>query len=466
MTEKKTIEVKDAKDVELGLLDVAKPLLFTFILSIALFTLCFIFLPSVFYAFELVGLIFFILGLSYGTIFGITSICIRYKPPPSPLSEHPKVSIVISVFNDGDVLNNSLKRMADLEYPNYDIYVVYSTKSTDNTEEVAQKFAVKYNHIHALSEDISKGNACNVGIQNTDASYILFLDADNFIKKGFLEYAVETLVNEPNLCCVQARPIGVNADDSRTRLTWVGTTYNAMANEGICKILKSAMYGGYGGTWRRQALEDVKGFRTDVVSEDGDINCRFLAHQPHWRFKYDPKLRVYEYYPVSLTATYLAYYRWARATTSRFARNLKYIFSTGSVRNSISIFITNFFISLGIITIFFAGLPIVQFFTSLVFRLPQTSNYAIIFFTIIPFALIVQIIIFTVRGISSYGDILSKKTIVFNSLISILFTIPFVGIVTINALYDMIRRKKLAFVKTTKPSYDDEEKEEGEDAKE
>jgi len=458
--EKKKIEVKDAKDIEISIRDVAVPFLITVLISFTLFTLCFFFLPGVFRAFELIGLIFFILGLSYGTIFGTCAICIRYKPPPSPLAEYPKVSIVISVYNDGDVLDNSLGRMVDLGYPNYDIKIVYSTNSTDNSEAIAQKYAIKYAHIQALSESISKGNACNVGIESSDAPYILFLDADNFIKSGFLEYAVESLENDPKLCCIQARPIGVNANDSRTRLTWVGTSYTAMANEGICKIFKSAMYGGFGGMWRRKALEDVNGFRTDVVSEDGDINCRFLAHQPHWRFKFDSHLRVYEYYPISLTTTYLAYYRWSRATLSRFVRNLKYIFSTGSIRNSISIFMTNFFIFLGIITIFLAGIPIVQFFTSLIFHLPQSSNYAIIFFTILPIAFILQIIIFTHRGISGYGSCLSKKTIIFNSIISFLFTIPFAGIVTINGIFDIIRRKKLVFIKTTKPSYDEENEKE------
>ena len=317
----------------------------------------------------------------------------RYKPPPSPLSEYPKVSIVISVYNDGNVLDRSLQNMLDLGYPNYEIIVAYSIKSSDNSEEIALKYAEQYDHVHALSENKSKGNACNLAIKSSDAPYFLFLDADNFIGKGFLEWAVERLEAESNICCVQSRPIGINAGDSRTRMTWVGTTVNYMANEGICKLLKSAMYAGFGGMWRRKALEDVNYFREDEILEDVDINCRFLAEQPDWRFKFDSHLRVYEYYPISLKDTFLAFYKWSRGTTTRFAKNLKYIFRTGSVRNSFGILVTNFFIFLGIITIFLAGLPFVQFFTSLIFRLPQSSNIAFLFFTIIPIAFITQLII-------------------------------------------------------------------------
>jgi cellulose synthase/poly-beta-1,6-N-acetylglucosamine synthase-like glycosyltransferase len=450
-----SIEVKDESEIELSLWDVGKPLLITFSISVILFTLCFIFLPNLFHAFELISLIFFVLGLSYGSIFGLVAICVRYKPPPSPLSEYPKVSIVISVFNDGDVLERSLNNMIELGYPNYDIIIAYSSKSTDNSEEIALKYAAQYANIHALSESISKGNACNLAILRSDAPYILFLDADNFIRKGFLEWAIERLVADPNLCCVQARPIGMNAGDSRTRLTWMGTSYTSMANEGICKVFKSAMYGGFGGIWRRKALEDANYFRADQIMEDVDLNCRFLAEQPHWRFMSDSNLRVYEYYPITLKATYLAFYKWNRGTLTRFAKNLRHIFSTGSFRNSISIFITNFFMSLGIVTIFLSGLPFVQFFGSLILHLPQSSNYAFVFFTIIPLAFILQLIIFTIRGVSGYSAFISKKKILFNSIISILLTIPFVGTVTINAIFDMLRRRKHVFIKTTKPTDED-----------
>jgi cellulose synthase/poly-beta-1,6-N-acetylglucosamine synthase-like glycosyltransferase len=389
--------------------------------------------------------------MSYGGIFGSLAITKRNKSANLPaLQEFPSVSIVMSVFNDGEALENSLKRLIHLDYPNYEILIVYATKSTDNTEEVARKYADQYSFISVLPENISKGNACNIGIRNAKGEYILFLDSDTYVDNHYLLYTIPIFNKDARLACVQATSFGVNSTNPHTKLAWIALNFNTMTNEGVNRAFSSAIYSGYGGIWRKTALEDIGGFKIDSVNEDTDISCRFLAFKPYWRFQFDSHLSVYEYYPTSVKASYLAFYRWCRGTLTSYMQYIKYIFKTGSFCNSMALFVTGFYMVLGIASLFLIGIPVVQFFTTIVFHLPQSSNYGSVLFIFMAIMGVLTILLFFGYNYRKYKNYLSKRTIIQNAIIGIWIMCVFVGVCAINGVWDIIRRKPYGFVKTIK----------------
>jgi cellulose synthase/poly-beta-1,6-N-acetylglucosamine synthase-like glycosyltransferase len=220
------------------------------------------------------------------------------------------VSIIISVFNDGNVLEKNLENLIKLKYPNYEILVVYSTKSTDRTEEIALQYASRYPQVRAIPESISRTNAMNLGIDQARSEFLLFLDSDSFIYDGFLERAL-SYFSVPDIICVQALPLSLNSGENLvTRLYWALSTYLSFINAGENKYFHGVHFSGYGGIWRKKALIECGKFALDNPNEDFEINLRICTKFPKYKGVFDDRLYCYEYSSTSYTAFYLQQVRW------------------------------------------------------------------------------------------------------------------------------------------------------------
>jgi cellulose synthase/poly-beta-1,6-N-acetylglucosamine synthase-like glycosyltransferase len=220
------------------------------------------------------------------------------------------VSIIVAAFNDGNALEKSLENNLKLSYPNYEIIVVYSIKSRDNTAEVANRFASQYDKVRAFSEDISKSNAQNIGIDIAQNEYLLFLDSDSFIYDGFIERAL-SYFDDPTIKCVQGIPIGLNATQNiATRLSWIIRLFFTFINTGNGRYSHEINFSGRGAIWRRDALIECKKFDVYNANEDLEINARIATKFPDWNGVYDDQLYLYEYFPTSITAFYFQQLRW------------------------------------------------------------------------------------------------------------------------------------------------------------
>ena len=97
-------------------------------------------------------------------------------------------SIVIPAHNEEKYIENTLRHLEALEYPNesYEIIVVENA-STDKTFEKANAFASEQFHIFSISEP-GVSNARNVGATKVspETDWIFFLDADTFPDPPFL----------------------------------------------------------------------------------------------------------------------------------------------------------------------------------------------------------------------------------------------------------------------------------------
>src|SRR3989339_1136856 len=52
---------------------------------------------------------------------------------------YPFISIIVPVYNEGVVLQNSIESLLDIDYPNYEIIIV-NDGSTDDTSAIAEEF--------------------------------------------------------------------------------------------------------------------------------------------------------------------------------------------------------------------------------------------------------------------------------------------------------------------------------------
>ena len=88
---------------------------------------------------------------------------------------HPKVSVIIPVYNGEKFLEEAIKSALDQEY-DYLECIVVNDGSTDGSDAIAKKFA-QVNYLYQNNAGVAA--ARNYGVQNASGEYLAFLDADD-----------------------------------------------------------------------------------------------------------------------------------------------------------------------------------------------------------------------------------------------------------------------------------------------
>ena len=101
------------------------------------------------------------------------------------------ISIIIPCRNEEKRLKTLLSSLQEQTYKNYEVIVV-DDNSTDNTIALAKEYKARVFEVKDFYKDEEgKSIACYVGAINAKGDYLLFLDADVFLKKNALEYVTK-----------------------------------------------------------------------------------------------------------------------------------------------------------------------------------------------------------------------------------------------------------------------------------
>lgn len=100
---------------------------------------------------------------------------------------NPKVSIIIPVYNPGDLLVKCLDSVVSQTLNEIECICI-DDESTDNSLEILQTYAKNDNRFKILTQKHSgAGTARNKGIENSNGEYIVFLDSDDWIERDMCE---------------------------------------------------------------------------------------------------------------------------------------------------------------------------------------------------------------------------------------------------------------------------------------
>ncbi len=248
----------------------------------------------------------------------------------------PSVTVLIPARNEEKVIGCILQRLTEVTYPKTKLQViVINDASTDNTAQVAEKFASQYPYILLINRDKTVGGkgksaAMNHGFSRATGELTLCFDADYYPQKDLLERLVKAFV-DPKVAAVQGRVVVLNEPQNMlTRLVALervgGYRVDQEARDTLGLI---AQFGGTVGGFRSDLLRSLNGWDESVLAEDTDLTFRiYLAG---YRIKYDVEAECYEEAVETWHAYYRQRYRWAKGHMQCFYKHFWRVLTTNKL---------------------------------------------------------------------------------------------------------------------------------------
>ena len=121
-----------------------------------------------------------------------------YSPNLDKNKKLPKVSIVISAYNEENKISDSIKSLRLLDYPK-DLYevIIVNDGSTDKTKDAIAKYADGKNIIFVDNKKNKGKAAClNQGISVAKGDYVACMDADSVVSKDILKKTIPYFKND------------------------------------------------------------------------------------------------------------------------------------------------------------------------------------------------------------------------------------------------------------------------------
>nr|WP_298929758.1 glycosyltransferase family 2 protein [uncultured Allomuricauda sp.] len=115
----------------------------------------------------------------------------------------PLVSIITINYNESEVTSDLLQSIRGLTYPNYEIIVVDNASPNDNPDSIKEKYP-EVNLIKS-KENLGFAGGNNLGLKQAKGDYLLFINNDTIVPKGFIEPLVETLQEDKTIGMVSPK---------------------------------------------------------------------------------------------------------------------------------------------------------------------------------------------------------------------------------------------------------------------
>jgi cellulose synthase/poly-beta-1,6-N-acetylglucosamine synthase-like glycosyltransferase len=242
----------------------------------------------------------------------------RIAPPPPEVSEWPRVTVQLPIYNERYVIERLVDAVAQFDYPRELLDIQVLDDSTDETQEVARNCVERYqqlglpiSYIHRNNREGFKAGALQEGLKVARGEHIAIFDADFIPPADFLRNTVPYFA-DPKMAMVQTRWSYINRNYSKL------TEVEAVLLDGHFVIEHSARYrtglffnfNGTAGIWRRVAIEDAGGWQHDTLTEDTDLSYR--AQLCGWQFIYLPDIECPSELPVEMNAFKSQQARWAK----------------------------------------------------------------------------------------------------------------------------------------------------------
>jgi cellulose synthase/poly-beta-1,6-N-acetylglucosamine synthase-like glycosyltransferase len=252
-------------------------------------------------------------------------------PDKDWLRHLPHVTVQLPIFNERYVVERLIDNIVLLDYPINKLEIQLLDDSTDDTTDICLARVNAYKtegfdilHLHRSERDGYKAGALKDGLQMAKGKFIAIFDADFLPKPDFL---IKTLpyFNDREIGVVQTRWGHINENYSLlTKLqAFQLNVHFSIEQTGRQYGNFLLQFNGTGGIWRREAIEDAGGWKSDTLTEDLDLSYR--AQLRGWRIKYLQDITSPAELPAEMNGLKSQQYRWMKGGAENARKLIPYI---------------------------------------------------------------------------------------------------------------------------------------------
>ena len=231
---------------------------------------------------------------------------------PPERADRPGVTILVPGYNEGKVIEASIRSLLLLNYPVVQVLVI-DDGSTDDT--FARASALEGAHgrktVTVLSQrNAGKAEALNHGIRKAAHDFIMCVDADSKIEPDSLLHAMRHFA-DPEVVAVAGNVKVVNRGHFLTDLQsleyiqGLNMVRRAQGLFGAVNIIPGPC-----GVFRKELLRQVGGYDSDTFAEDCDLTIKILG--TGGRIVYEPYAVAWTEAPETVDSFMRQRYRWTR----------------------------------------------------------------------------------------------------------------------------------------------------------
>lgn len=170
------------------------------------------------------------------------------------------ISIIIPAFNAERYLSECLDSIVNQIDKSVEVIII-DDGSTDSTGVIADSYALNYNFIKVIHQS-NKGvsAARNRAIQEATGKYLVFLDSDDVLYKGFFQKILDLIKIQPDIIEINADLIDEAGTVLYKKVFLLGNTTTSLNNTDIAKLRlhKQAKYYLFSRIIRRELVEDLR----------------------------------------------------------------------------------------------------------------------------------------------------------------------------------------------------------------
>lgn len=243
---------------------------------------------------------------------GLAMLPQRHRSAPPDASYQPTVTVIIPAYNEERVIEASVRRVLESDYPDLEI-IVADDGSRDRTSAIVSAAFGHEPRVRLLTlVNGGKAAALNRALAVASGEIIVALDADTHFERACIARLVRWFA-DPGIGAVAGNAKVGNRVNLVTR--WQAVEYVTAQNierRALARFDAIMVVPGAVGAWRRTALDAVGGYPEDTLAEDQDLTI--AVQRRGWRIAHDEQAVAWTEAPESFAALAKQRFRWSYGT--------------------------------------------------------------------------------------------------------------------------------------------------------